>query len=77
MHASPEVQELARRLLARMAARRETRMGAELIDAAKQFTRLGAKNAAMAALRLIQLEDLRHSAATKLTIELRLILAAS
>ena len=50
MNRSPEAQEIAKHLLTHVLVRPERRMGAELINAAKNLARLGAINAALEAL---------------------------
>ena len=77
MNRSPEAQEIAKHLLTHVLVRPERRMGAELINAAKNLARLGAINAALEALRLVQLDQLRRSAFRKLKLELRTLLKSS
>jgi hypothetical protein len=71
---SPEAKEIARRLLVSIVALRNGKLGTELTEAAKQLARQGAISAAMAALRLAQLDGLRGSAIRKLRLELRGVL---
>jgi hypothetical protein len=73
---SPEAKEIARRLLASVVGLRERTVSTELIDAARQLARHGAMSAAIAALRLAQLDGLRRSALRKLKLELRVVLKA-
>ena len=73
---SPEAKEIARRLLTSVVGLRERTVSTELVDAARQLARQGAMSAAIAALRLAQLDGLRRSAVRKLRLELRVVLKA-
>jgi hypothetical protein len=77
MESSPEAQEIAKHLLTRVLIRPNRRMGTELITAAKRLAQLGAINAAIEALRLVQLDELRRSALRKLKLELRSLTSSS